>query len=659
MSDTRSSPALRRRALAVAVTLGAAATSGLTACGAGAPENDTALSLSLDSIAPPTGAPLALNSEISLEFSGVIDPTSVTGESVRLIDSATGEPARGEWTVDGRQLVFTPEGVKREDLGGGAYTPGARLDLVVGGFPRIAAVRSVEGEALSRPLVATFDVVSADADVVFLDASPERTDPLYLRPSEPGATATRPPLEHDGVLVVACDEPLDPRTLFAEDFEFARAPAPGGPPIAPGGAADEDVVPVQSARFLRNGFGPTRADGPAALIQFTPQRSFAVEGFSASEYVLRPRASSPGGVRLRDFSGGVPDIQRVRFNVARYPDESAEGAETYAFDFLDRDDLAPLADETADGAAHWQETGRVSVRFPRAAGGGGAGALDLPAGDFAGRDVEATSVRLGPDVECRLAGTGLVVLRAQGKIELDGRLLRRLEPGVQPPPMWRPGDGLPGPGRTGQTLTSWLDAAIERNEPWTVVIAGGDVVIRGEVDLDTPLLVVAGGRIRGRLAPRVARDQLWLLGDGGFDFGARSASVASNPAPPLVIDPPAVNPLKETLTFVAYSAPVPKADAPREWGLPRVTARDGPHGEVDVTFIGAEIQGGAGGGFDAGQAVRHVEPMGVVRESSGAARAGARVRLRVELVVRPDPGAEWDPPVLDRVLLTWTQDPKR
>lgn len=627
----------------------------LCGCGDGRGAEDAeALSLSLPSITPPTDVPLELNREIRLVFSRVIEPTSVTADSVRLVDRGTGKLARGEWTVDGRMLRFIPEGVTQRDLKGGGYTPGAALSLVVGGFPRVSAVRSVGGEVLSHPIAATFEVVSADSDAVFLDSSPDETDPLYLRPLDPGAMAMRA-LEHDGALVVACDEALDPRTLFAEDFEFARVSPAGASPVQPGRPGEPDVVPVQSARFLENGPGREGDGGTGALIQFTPERHFAVEGFPPDEYVLRPRSGSAAGIRLRDFSGGTPDVSRLRFNVARYPDESSEGAETYAFDFLDPDDVAPLADETCDGAAHWAETGRVSVRYPRAAGDGLAEVLSLPDGDFAARDVQATSIGLGPGVECRLAGSGPVVLRAQGKIELEGRLVRRLDEGVEAPPMWEPGDGLPGPGRRVRTLTGWLDEALLREVPWTVIIAGGDVVIRGEIDVDTPLLIVAGGKIRGRRAPKVAGGQLWLLGEGGFDPDARSASAASNPPPPLVIDPPVVNQLRETLTFVAYSAPVPKAEAPREWGMPRITGRDGPHGEVGVTFIGAEIEGR---GFDAGQAVRHVEPMGVVRESSGAG-AGARVRLRVELVVRPDRGGDWDPPVLDRVLLTWTQDPKR
>ena len=71
--------------------------------------------------------------------------------------------------------------------------------------------------------------------------------------------------------------------------------------------------------------------------------------------------------------------------------------------------------------------------------------------------------------------------------------------------------GVEGP----LALSEWLADVAVADPAWTVVIAGGDLVVRGSIEVGTPLLLVAGGRIRVYGRVRAAEDQLRLLGRGG------------------------------------------------------------------------------------------------------------------------------------------------
>ncbi|MEL6904175.1 MAG: Ig-like domain-containing protein [Planctomycetota bacterium] len=631
-----------------------------------APEVDrpSAGALDLVSIAPEPGAQLALNGEVRITFDATLDPTTVTDDSVRLVDLDTGARARGEWRIDGRMLRFVPDGVTQRDLSDGAFRPGARLRVELGGFPRVSALRDVDGRVLRSPLVAEYAVVPASAESPFVDASPGYSAPLRLRRADPGAPEASA-LGHDEPLLIACDEPLDPRSLDPERFELVRIDdAGGGGPTDPGGAEPERVA-VRALQLVQN--APPSSEGTSALLRVVPGRPFDVREWAGPfpyELQLAPGRTDPG---LRDFSGGVPPWRPIRFLVARFGDAVApESADSYSFEFDDPSDFAPLADSTVEGTAHWGRSGRVEVRFPRAAGDGRDGEVVLGGGTLADEDVHATRLTVPAGEEVVLAGEGLVVLRAQGRLDLDGRVVRRLPEGVDAPAMWNAVEvRTRRAAADAATLTDWLAEARSTGVPWTVFVAGGDVVIGGDVDLDTPLLIVAGGRVRGRVPPRTASGQLWVLGLGGFEGRGRGPR-ASNPAPPLVLDPPIVNPLRSPLTLVAYSSPVPKAATPRRWRRPEVVSRDGAHGAVDIGFVAAELprvdlpgDEGARGAWlqDAGQAIRFPEPMGVVGGTTPS--PGARVRLRIELRVLPAPAALWDPPFVDRVHLAWTEDTTR
>src|SRR5690606_15277391 len=154
---------------------------------------------------------------------------------------------------------------------------------------------------------------------------------------------------------------------------------------------------------------------------------------------------------------------------------------------------SPVAVPGVDGTAQWAGDGLVRVRLPAAAGDGGAGRVELN-GAVEDSDVHAVSLHVPTDATAKLTAEGLVVLRAQGSLVIDGRL-ERADSGAAALGELEPA--------AGDTLSIWLARAGELGAGWTVLVAGGDLVVRGELEVDGPLLLVAGGMLRIPASGRV------------------------------------------------------------------------------------------------------------------------------------------------------------
>ncbi|MEM6672767.1 MAG: Ig-like domain-containing protein [Planctomycetota bacterium] len=612
--------------------------------------------LALESCRPaPESEPLLLNDDIRLTFSRPLDATTVTENSVRIVDVATGRLARGTWEVEGRRLRFRPEAVLSSTLDEGGYLPGATYELVARGFPHLGAIRTPEGDSLERSISLTFRVVGVDTGdaasgeddrrnpAVLRDASPGRTAPLRVLLTDPGSAETRP-LRWTEPLRIACDEPLDPRTIDPEEFEIRRVgPTDGGP--------GEESAPIRIARMVlesnRGEDAWPESDGRGARLIVQPAVPLPVRSnANPALFVLQAKAGIEPS--LADFSGGRAYRRHdpIEFYVAR-ADRSPEQEDSYELDFTSDLDFVPVLDPASDGTARWAGNGRVEIRYPAAAGDGEDGPITLE-GDEPRAEVSAIRLALARDSKVTLTAPGLVVLRAQGRIDLIGRLEREA-PSAEPAPMWPEGRRLfTESAKDAESLSEWLLRAREANEPWTVIIAGGDIVATGPIDVKTPLLLAAGGRIRGAGMPRTTPGQLWLLGDGG---GFQLPPEANpNVEPPLYIDEPLVNPLVEPLVYVAISSSVPKGRRPGQWFAPLVVGRAGAAGAFDVQYLRADALRRGEEGL--GQAVRYDQPNLVMEPD---APGSAPVRLRIELVIEPRSGV-WDPPYVDRVRLAWSPD---
>jgi hypothetical protein len=614
----------------------------LLAPGAGACGADAATPvLRLEGVRPEAVEGVYLNEELVFHFSAELDPASVTASSVRILPVAPPEalaagPARGELALTGRSLVFTPDPVLAADLGDGGYRPGTTYAVELAGFPRPEGLRSTDGLPLERSVLYRFTTVDAPAPrgagggFLFEDPAPGRGLPVVLRsesvaPGEP--------------IVLEGGEPLDPSTLHAEDFALRRGPRER--------RALGEPVPLR-ARLSDN---RDRSSGKGtALIELVP-----MERLEAGEtYQLLVDGER---LRLRDF-GGHPVIVRNARGRAKLElrVEAPRGGPTHAYletteTFIDERLRSPEAVPGVDGTVHWSDTGRAEVRWPRAAGDGSDGAVLLPPHFLAG-DLQATSLALAAGEQCVLSPEpGLVVLRAQGRLELAGALVRRT--GAHFPPLaalpfeveereqidsLRPtAEGARG----GEALSDWLARARSAELDWTVLIAGGDLVIGGELASDGPLLLAAGGEIRMAAGARLEVPFAATVGrrpslELRYDEGQR---VQSAWRAALALDPPAENPLAAPLRLAVRSAPIPEVGGALRWHpAPRVDGRAGAGGSFRLAYLGT------GGSSKREQVVD--DP--AMLESSPT----LRFELHLELP-SGGPGVPWDPPWVDSVQVRW------
>lgn len=547
--------------------------------------------LELVQIRPQDREGLFLNEELVLHFSDPVDLTSVTRASVAVRDER-GAPAAGTLVVEGERVRFLPSPPLSPDLSDGGFRPGTGYTVEVLGFPHPFGLRSVEGAPLSatwRFGFRTVDARSPDAPA-FADGTPGVAAPLV-----PAARTVRP----DEPIALDAGEPLDPRSLRSEDFVLE------GP--------DERLVRV-AARLVENHDPAEIPPRGGTRLELLPERPLV-----PGRYVLRQR---PG---LVDF-GGNPVLIALRGGVELFV-AGAELREVFVEGFLGTTRRSSRAVPGADGTAHWSGDGLVTVRWPAAAGEGGLGEVLLE-GDVAETDLAATRLEVPPGATARLPAEGLVVLRAQGRLRVAGRLARS---GASGPPI-----GF----RAGETLSAWLARAAAEASPWTVLVAGGDLVVEGSIEVDGPLLLVAGGRLRVIGRTRSAADELWLLGDGGGPGLPAWASRA-----PLEIDPPERNVLRVPLTFAVLTDPLPPLGGVTRWLDAGVIAED-RGGSVRVRYVptGADLAGPP-------------ESWGA-REHPSVLVGASALSVLVELTIVPpqaDPEvpAPWRPPVVDEVYLVF------
>jgi hypothetical protein len=622
---------------------------------------------------PDNAAEIYLNEDLLFHFSGEIDRASVTRASVS-IRSKAGREARGALQVEGRRLRFVPAPVLSSTLDDGGYLPGTEYEVEIAGFPRPDGLRGVHGEPLASTYRWSFRTVAPRGDraqLLFDDRAPDKTRLLRPYPALTAGDGFVQEVEPEDSLYLKCDKPLDPSTF--DDAHFALISRIG------------ERVPVRG-RLIENASEPRLLSRPervhssasdaawereprAALIELAPFSRLK----PGMEYQLRfderiPRLQplhvwvggplvalgwSVLGESVRvpcDFGGSSvwdPNLALLRVRVRERGDSQRRGL--LREEFLDTRLRSPVAVPGADGTAAWHGTGRVEVRFPRAAGDGHDGTLEL-GDEESRRDVHAVRLSLAAGRECQLsAPPGPLVLRAQGKLSIAGRLVRRSGAFVPMPfdalteQEWRERK------RAAQPLSRWVDGLLAEDPAtaahasnWTLIIAGGDLVIDGEIDVSTPLFLCAGGMIRVGGTVRAGReDQAFRLGAGGGE-GVSAANVYE-----LEIDPPLSNPLRESLVFAVLSGPIPPRGGVAEWLL--------------------DEAGGSASSDDNRDAGRF--SVRYLKELSGTPRTRADLVLvdhprlfehagplqfLIELTL--EPGERWNPPFVDYVNLTWEED---
>ena len=583
---------------------------------------------------------VSLNESLVLHFSADIDQASVTSESVRVL-AASAEPVPGTFEVRRRRIEFHPRLPREADLSDGGFLPGRGYEIMLLGFPRPDGLRGRRGEPLARTLRLPFRTVERTRDEpLYLDLAPGAAPVLTLVEREIG------PL---GPILIECDEALDPTSLEADDFDL-RGFVNG----EEGGGRRDGLRRIRlRARLVANEEGRARIElRPLAgdpqletLSALDPGSYYLhVDPARLGLRTLGRRPLKPGWGSVRPLEIRVLEPRPVTF-VERFQDTARRSPEPFV---------------AADGTAHWDSDGRVRIRFPVAAGTGVDG-QEILAGREPRTDVHATRLRVVEDTACELSGEGLVVLRAQGRLEVAGHLIRRVEPS---PAGWMAGEeyeawrlrtgagqawAVPSPAplfaaiRAGDepapTLSAWLEDARRSGIPWTVLVAGGDLVVRGRIEIDGPLVLVAGGWIR--VFGRVATRENWLIEhqEGGGDLRPPASRAT------LAIDEPvAQNPLQLILRLAVLSDPIRPPRGVSRWRSALFAGQDGG-GSARVRFLGVRSTGDLS-----------TESYGPVRDLA-LLEGCESVRFLVELELPP--GGVWDPPSVERVEVSWYEPPLR
>ena len=577
---------------------------GLAACGAEPGEN--ALEL-LDFRQSELGS-VGLNEELLFFFSEDLERGSVTSASVQIV-GPRGRVVAGKRIVRGNALSFVPELPCASDLSDGGLRPGESYRVILGGFPRPDGIRSESGA-----------VLSASLRLSFRTAEPDGTSPLFLDPFTgpyPLIPRGRPlrsgELElEDGLLVLECAEALDPSSVPGARFELSHIPP---------GASEPEVIPLV-ARLIVN----LRDHGELVLEpggdglagrRLAPDR-YALEMVGRGLRTLGGRAVEPG---WQSLLLNVPEV-RVEIDLAEKrvrPSEQPPGCQ---------------------GTALWRDASGsdarrgLHVRYPAAAGDGSAGTFELREVP-PGRDLHATriSVPAGTHVDLS-AVSGPVVLRSQTVLEVSGRLTRT---GAGPKPDNPLTRAFERAAQLGEEHWEPLSAWVERllaptetdpwsGEPWTVLIAGGDIRVPagGAIEVEGPLVLVAGGWIRvgGKL---FSQGDVWKTPEGG---GVTSRARVERL--PLVLDPPAQNPLRAALIVGALTKPFPWTPRNNAWRL--------------------EFAGRAGSARLGARFVRGIDARGELHADPRELGPGP-VRALLLFELGPGNGEPWESPWLERLSL--------
>jgi len=658
--------------------------------------------LRLTNVRPANPEGLFLNEEIVFYFDQDLDPSSVTSGSVEILSDSR-QPARGDLRVESDHVRFVPAPVLSSDLSDGGYLPDTQYRATLSGFPRADGIRSTRGAVLERTVTFDFHTVRVRhprTGLVFEDRMQNRSGLIRLFPSTAGQGGL---IRSQDSIYLACDKPIDPSTVTSDGFrliEHVEHPGKSSPPPI---TVSVRVRVVENESELRRRPRPPglRSSAPAeawdrepraCLLELTP-----VTRLAAGAWELWPVPENEDAEpRLRDFGGR--SVRPVVFSEERggyWPlriDASAEtGGREFREEFESHRYFSPVAVPGYDGTAYWNDSGRAEVRYPAAAGSGEDGDVVLD-GDEIRPDVQATSIDLPKDVECRLsANPGLVVLRCQGRMSISGRLTRDAPWDAQSDSAHDPElvhwARLRRTGRTGtDALSTWLAKERAINANWTVLIAGGDLEISGELTAKTPLLLVAGGRIRvpgrvqwkveptGRVAvvPRQVASNpddasgavlvSWVLSIvesvctvekldvGGVyllrEGGGLNIDPSPSPAPIAFDEPQGGNPLRKKLRFAALSGPIPQRGGVVRWFPPESGGSpESTSGAWRIRFV-PELASTPTG-------ATHLHPV----DSPALLDPPGPVQFLIELEVEPagEKTSAWNPPWVDFVHLSWEQ----
>lgn len=166
-------------------------------------------------------APLLLNDAITVYFSAPVDPMTVTGDSVAVLDAA-GHRVPGRLGVEGSWVTFEPVPPVQPSLDDGSLQPDATYRFVVAGFPRSDGVRAADGRHLTAGITVPFRTAGRDVAHLGLPAPLQpvysRLLPFALRDAEAAAIPPAIPAD-DPRLRLQFTLPILPTSVSSEAVE--------------------------------------------------------------------------------------------------------------------------------------------------------------------------------------------------------------------------------------------------------------------------------------------------------------------------------------------------------------------------------------------------------------------------------------------------------
>lgn len=575
----------------------------LTACREGSGVED--VHFAVDGVWPREATGIFLNEAIVVHFSDDVERTSITNASFVVRRAEDGRAAKGRLLVDGPRVRFDPLIPRARSLEDAGLLPGTSYEVFIRGYPHLDGVRSVNGVPLSASTQWAFTTAKRTdpPTQLFDDRTPAFGAPLTLL-----ATSVSP----DEPMQLECAEPLDPTTLVDDDFTLHL--------VTDEGPVEEIPVWLQ----LLSNEHPSGAQAGRAVIEVRPRKSLL-----SGTYLLRPNAS----LRLRDFAGNQvwlpPTPSSAQGFVVEVRESDGESTtQRMALDFLDTSLRSPIGVPGADGTATWSGDGTIRLRIPAACGDGTRGDVVLD-GPVEEKDLNSLRLSVQPEAEVTLTSDGLIVLRSQGAMTIQGDLVRKGNAGVE----------FDDP--RGLTVSQWLERARLEERAWTVLVAGGDLILQGSIEMEGPVALVAGGRIRIVGDVEVPAGKLWLVGEGG---GLSVDSHASRPR--LAIDEPLTNPLAGPLYFAVLSAPLPPWGGVERWLGADASGRKGTGG-WELAFLPEDIEMD-GMHARADEFHPQTDPRLLPKKSG--------LRLLIEVHAMPPSsttGSRWISPVVDSAELRW------
>lgn len=434
----------------------------------------------------PDGELVFLNQALTVYFSEPVEPLSITGDTVRIVDGDGHPVAISGIDVGSQSISVRPRPPTMPSMDDGTLRPASHYTLEVAGYPQTNGVRSRDGRLLDRSIRRAFETVGLSG----------RED--YRRPLLPVGMGDEPftldPARRLDALV-ATGELL---------LHFTLPPSP--PSVTP--AAFVVQAWDGSAEVLR------RVAVLAASVVHDPG-----DRFFGSTVALRLSADPPlqpqdhvdlfivqeGDHALVDYAGRAVRPS-ARLGGSRLQVHVQPGSHVRILDVDATNDPTLLPAELGRPGFEVRDGSRMTPQVRLAAGAGELGPL-RPTGsmrfvppvtlDQHGALVSLASLDVPEGVRLTITGVpGPLRLLVAGSVRIDGELL--LETAVGP---------LLDP-----ILGSWVTESDLAGLAGCVLIAAGDIHVAGRIvhvhegdpSLGPAVALIAGGRLRldGRVPPR-------------------------------------------------------------------------------------------------------------------------------------------------------------